>query len=69
MRGDLIEMYKIVRGIDQVNSHSAPRLDARGHRFKKRVDIFNRNLRGNFFTQSYSLSNHFMTTEVTATGR
>jgi len=46
MRGDLIEVCKIMRGIDQVNSQGIfPRvgmgvLNPRGHRFKVRVGRF-----------------------------
>ena len=53
MRGDLTELYKIMRGIDRMNTHGLfPRegeLKTRGHRF--RGERFKRVLRDNFFTQ------------------
>jgi len=48
LRGDLIEVYKIMRGMDRVDSQKLfPRVEesvTRGHRFKGDV-------RGRFFTQ------------------
>ena len=55
LRGDLIEVYKIMRGMDRVNSHKLfPRVEesiTRGHRFKVRGASFKRDVRGRFFTQ------------------
>lgn len=45
MKHDVIEMYKIMRGIDGVNAHLLPREGesrTRGHRFKLRGGRFNR---------------------------
>ena len=55
MRGDMIEVYKILRGIDRVdNQHLFPRaplLCTRGHGFKVRGGKFKGDIRGKFFTQ------------------
>ena len=55
MRGDHIEVYKIMRGIDRMNPYSLfPREDelkTRGHGFKVRGKRFKRNMRGKFFMQ------------------
>jgi len=54
-RGELIEVYKIMRGIDKVDSqHLFPKVgesETRGHRFKVRGDRFRRVQRGNIFTE------------------
>eukprot|EP00061_Rhincodon_typus_P014461 g41490.t1 len=53
LRGDGIEVYKLMRGIDRVNSQGLfPRVgesETRGHSFKVKGERFERDLRGNFF--------------------
>ena len=55
LRGDLIEVYKIMRGMDRVDSQKLfPRAEesiTRGHRFKVRGARFKGDVRGKFFTQ------------------
>ena len=55
LRGDLIEIYKIMRGIDKVDSqYLFPKVGeskTRGHRFKVRGKRYKSVQRGNFFTQ------------------
>ena len=55
LRGDLIEVYKIMRGIDQLDSQHLFQMigesKTRGHRFKVRGERYKRVQRGNFFTQ------------------
>ena len=55
LRGDLTEVYKIMRGIGQVDSqHIFPKVGeskTRGHRFKVRGERHKKVQRGNFFTQ------------------
>ena len=55
LRGDLIEVYKIMRGIDQLDSQylfpKAGESKTRGHRFKVRGERYKRVHKGNFFTQ------------------
>ena len=55
LRGDLIEVYKIMRGIDQLDSqYLFPKVGeskTRGHRFKVRRERSKSVQRGNFFTQ------------------
>ena len=55
LRGDLIETYKMIRGLDRVDSESLfPRMGmstTRGHSFKLRGDIYRTDVRGRFFTQ------------------
>ena len=55
LRGDLIGIYKIMRGIDQLDSqYLFPKVGeskTRGHRFKVRGERNRRVQRGNFFTQ------------------
>jgi len=55
MRGDLIEVYKMLRGIDRVDSQRLfPRVEmaaTRGHRFKVLGGRYRGNVRGKFFTQ------------------
>ena len=55
LRGDLIEVYKIMRGIDRVNSWKlflrAELTITRGYMFKVSGEIFNRDVRGKIFTQ------------------
>ena len=55
LRGNLIEVYKIMRGIDGVNSWKLfPRAEmtiTRGHRFKVKEDGFSGDVQGKFFTQ------------------
>ena len=55
LRGDLIEVYKIISGIDKVDSQylfpNAGESKTRGHRFKVRGERYKRLQRGNFFTQ------------------
>eukprot|EP00061_Rhincodon_typus_P011629 g36796.t1 len=55
LRGDIVEIYKIMRGMDKVNSQCRfPRVGefkTRGHRFKVRGKRYERDLRGNFFMQ------------------
>ena len=55
LRGDLIEVYKIMRGIDQLDSqYLFPKVGeskARGHRFKVRGERYKSVQRGNCFTQ------------------
>ena len=54
--GDLTEVYKIMRGMNRVDSQKLfPRVEesvTRGHRFKVRGASFKRDVRGRFFTQS-----------------
>eukprot|EP00061_Rhincodon_typus_P001769 g15729.t1 len=56
LRGDLIEVYKIMRGMDRVNSQGlfsrVGKSKTRGHRFMVRGERFKRDLRGNVFTQT-----------------
>eukprot|EP00061_Rhincodon_typus_P010526 g34883.t1 len=55
LRGDLIEVYEIMRGIDRVNSSCLfPRMGdfkSRGHIFKLRGARFKKDMKGRFFTQ------------------
>ena len=55
LRGNLIEVYKIMRGIDRVNSWKFfPRAEmtiTRRHKFKIRGAGFSGDVRGIFFTQ------------------
>jgi len=55
LRGDLIEAYKMIRGLDRVDSDSLfPRMEkasTRGHSFKLRGDSYRTDIRGRFFTQ------------------
>ena len=55
MRGDLIEVYKIMTSLERVDSQSLfPRVKGsmtRGHRLKVRGGKFKRDVRGMFFTQ------------------
>ena len=55
LRGDLIEVYKIMRGIDQLDSQDHfPKVGESktiGHRFKVRGERYKSAQRGNFFTQ------------------
>ena len=55
LRGDLIEVYKIMRGTDQLDSqYLFPKVGeskTRGHRFKVRGERYKRVQRDNFFTQ------------------
>ena len=54
LRGELIEVYKIMRGIDQLDSqYLFPKVGeskTRGHRFKVRGEIYKSVQSGNFFT-------------------
>ena len=56
LRGDLIEIYKILRGMDRVDSQKLfSRVEesiTRGHRFKVRGARFKGDVRGRFFTES-----------------
>ena len=53
LRGDPIEVYKIMRGMDRVDSQKHfPRVEesiTRGHRFKVRGARFEGDVRGRFF--------------------
>ena len=53
LRGDLIEVYKIMRGTDQPDSQylfpNVRESKTRGHRFKVRGERYKRVQRGNFF--------------------
>ena len=53
MRGDLIEVYKIMKGIEKVNSGKLfPRSEVmitRGHGLKERGERYNSDIRGTFF--------------------
>ena len=55
MRGDLIEVYKMLRGIDRVDSQRifprAGMVATRGHRFKVLGNRYRGDVRGTFFTQ------------------
>ena len=55
LRGDLIEVYKIMKGIDRVNSWKLfPRSEmtnTKGHKFKVRGAMFNTDMWGTYFTQ------------------
>ena len=55
LRGDLIEVYKMLRGIDRVDSQRLfPRAEmvaTRGHRFKVWGGKYRSDVRGKFFTQ------------------
>ena len=55
LRGDLIETYKMVRGLDRVDSESLLPLmgtmSTRGHNFKLRGNRYRTEVRGMFFTQ------------------
>ena len=54
LRGDLIEVYKIMRGTDQLErQYLFPKVGeskTRGHRFKVRGERYKRAQRGNLFT-------------------
>ena len=56
LRGDLIEVYKIMRLMDRVDSQKLlPRVEesiTRGHRFEVRGTRFKGDVRGRFFTPS-----------------
>ena len=53
LRGDLIEVYEIMRGMDRLNSWKLfPRAEmtiTRGHKFKIREERFSRKVWGKFF--------------------
>ena len=54
LRGDMIEVYKIMKGMDRVNSERLlPRLDTntRGHHLRVRGERYNLEVRRRFFTQ------------------
>ena len=55
MRGNLIEVYKMMRGIDRVDVQRLfPRVDVavtRGHNYKVHGRSYRRDVRGRFFTQ------------------
>ena len=55
VRGDLIEVYKMIRGIDRVDSQRLfPQVEqtiTRGHRFKVNGGRYRGDVRGRFFTQ------------------
>ena len=55
LRGDLIEVYKMIRGIDRVDGQRLfPRLEmasTRGHNFKVSGSRYRGDVRGRFFTQ------------------
>ena len=55
LRGDLIEVYKIMRGMDRVDCQKLfPRAEesiTRGHRFKVRGARFKEMYKASFFTQ------------------
>ena len=55
LRGDLMEVYKIMRGTDQLDSqYLFPKVGeskTREHRFKVRGERYKRVQKGNFFTQ------------------
>ena len=55
MRGDLIEVYKIMRGIDRVDSQylfsRAPIVNTRGRMYKIKGGKSRGDIRGRFFTQ------------------
>ena len=55
LRGDLIEAYKMIKGLDSVDSESLfPRMvmaNMRGHSFKLRGSSYRTDVRGRFFTQ------------------
>ncbi|MDZ1603208.1 reverse transcriptase family protein, partial [Klebsiella pneumoniae] len=55
MRGDLIEVYKMIRGIDRVDSQRLfPQVEqsvTRGHKFKVKGGRYRGDVRGRFFTQ------------------
>ena len=52
MRRNLIEVYKIMTGLDRVDSQSLfPGSITQGHRLKMRGRKFKRDARGKFFTQ------------------
>lgn len=52
LRGDLKEVYKIMKGVDKVNGHNLfPMVgEARRHGFKRRGEKLKRYLRDTFFT-------------------
>ena len=54
LRGDFLEVYKILRGIDQLDSqYLSPKVGESktgGHRFKVRGERYKGVQRGNFFT-------------------
>ena len=63
LRGDPIQVYKIMRGTDQLDSQylfpEAGESKTRGHRFKVRGERYRRVQRDNFFTQRVvSVWNH-----------
>ena len=55
MRGDLIEVYKILKGIDKVNVDQMFPLvgqsQTRGHRYRLRGGRFKTEMRRNYFSQ------------------
>ena len=55
MRGDLIEIYKILKGIDKVNADQMfplmGRSTTRGHRYRLRGSGFKTEMRGKYFSQ------------------
>jgi len=55
MRGDLIEVYKMMRGIDRVDvQRLSPQVDVaitRGHNYKVHGGRYRKDVRGRFFTQ------------------
>eukprot|EP00061_Rhincodon_typus_P016884 g45331.t1 len=59
LRGDLIEIYKIMRDIDKMNGKSlfsrVGKFKTKGHIFKARGKSFIKDMRGNYFTQDVVL--------------
>ena len=55
LRGNLIKVYKVMRGMDRVDSQKLlPRVEesiTKGHRFKVQGARFKGDIRGKFFTQ------------------
>ena len=55
LRGDLIEVYKIMKGIDRVNRGKLfPMIEThrtRGHGLRVRGERYNTDIRGRFFTE------------------
>ena len=64
LRGDLIEVYKLMRGIDQLDSqYLFPKVEeskTRGHRFKVGGERYKRFQRGNFFREGASVWNELL---------
>ena len=73
LRGDLIEVFKMMRGIDRVDVDKLfplriGKIQTRGHDFRIKGQRFRGNMRGNFFTQRVVAVWNELPVEVVAAG-